>query len=70
MNTPPPRTTYDRDADALYLSFTTIAPGGVAETREVSSGVFLDFDAEGRLLGMEVLEASRRLPAEATRTAG
>lgn len=69
MNGPQPRVTYDQCSDALYLSFVAIAPGGVAKTREVSAGVFLDFDAEGRLLGMEVLEASKLLAAEATRTA-
>lgn len=69
MNAPAPRTTYDQDADALYLYFAPIAKGAVAETREVSPGVFLDFDAEGRLLGMEVLSASKRLPDKAIPTA-
>ncbi|UFN49136.1 DUF2283 domain-containing protein [Roseomonas sp. OT10] len=63
MNAEPNRTTYDPAADALYVSLAPIAPGAVAETREVAPGVFLDFDAEGKLLGMEVLDASARLPA-------
>ena len=53
-----PDTTYDPDADAAYFTFATaIAPGQVAETREVAPNVMLDFDAQGRLLGLEVLGA-------------
>jgi uncharacterized protein YuzE len=52
-------TTYDPQADALYVR---IAPKGtgVAETREVQPGVMMDFDAEGRLIGIEVLDVERR----------
>lgn len=52
-------TTYDPQADALYVR---MAPKGtaVAETREVQPGVMMDFDAEGRLIGIEVLDVERR----------
>lgn len=52
-------TTYDPDADALYVR---LAPKGtaVAETREVQPGVMLDYDAAGRLIGIEVLDVERR----------
>lgn len=52
-------TSYDPDADALYVR---IAPKGtkVAETREVQPGVMVDFDPEGRLVGIEVLDVRRR----------
>jgi len=48
-------TTYDREADALYIR---LAPKGTAieETREVAENVHLDFDATGRLVGIEVLK--------------
>jgi uncharacterized protein YuzE len=51
--------TYGPDADALYVR---IAPKGtaVAETREVEPGVMMDFDAAGRLIGIEVLDVRRR----------
>lgn len=51
-------TTYAPDADALYVY---IAPKGtaVAETREVEPGVMPDFDAGGRLIGIEVLDVRR-----------
>jgi len=52
-------TTFDPEADALYVY---IAPKGtaVAETREVEPGVMMDFDAAGRLIGIEVLDVRRR----------
>ena len=59
--------TYDRDADAAYIYLVPITDGGVAQTypcdpAEVNGMINLDFDREGRLLGIEVLDASRKLP--------
>ena len=53
------RTSYDPEADAFYARF---APEGVAidSTREVAPGVMVDFDAEGDVVGIEVLHVSRR----------
>jgi uncharacterized protein YuzE len=48
---------YDKKVDALYIR---IQEKNVARTQEVSDGVNLDFDAEGRLIGLEVLSASKR----------
>jgi uncharacterized protein YuzE len=53
---------YDPETDAAYLRFSA---DPVAESAEVSPGVVLDFDADGRLVAMEVLEAARRLPKDA-----
>ncbi|MFT8245576.1 DUF2283 domain-containing protein [Roseomonas sp. BN140053] len=52
-------TTYDPEADALYI---TLMPRGtvVAETREVAPGVMHDLDAEGRLVGIEILGVRAR----------
>ena len=48
---------YDPLRDLLYLWFQT--PGTKAARAEViSAGVHADFDREGRLLGIEVLDAS------------
>jgi uncharacterized protein YuzE len=57
------KTSYDPRADAFYARF---APEGaeIAETREVAPGVFLDLDAQGNAVGIEVL--SIRLRAEGT----
>jgi uncharacterized protein YuzE len=52
-------TSYDPEADTFYARFT---PGGtaIAETREVAPGVMLDLDANGNLVGVEVLSVRLR----------
>ena len=49
---------YDREVDALYLRLGDDAPDGVSE---LSEGVNLDTTASGRLVGIEILDASKRL---------
>ncbi|WP_246233126.1 DUF2283 domain-containing protein [Aurantimonas aggregata] len=49
---------YDRESDAAYIRF---SPEAVLESEEVSDGIVLDYDADGRIVGMEVMEASRHL---------
>lgn len=44
--------------DVLYYLLRT---GPAARTREVQPGVTLEYDTRGRLLGMEILDASRFL---------
>jgi len=46
---------YDKQVDALYIR---IQEKDVARTQEISEGVNVDFDAEGRLIGLEVLRAA------------
>jgi len=59
--------TYDESVDAAYIYLEDdIKPGGVARTyccdpQEVNGQIHLDFDAGGRLIGIEVLDASKRL---------
>lgn len=48
---------YDPKADAMYIR---LAAGTVADSDEVRPGVVLDFDADGRVLGIEMLDVSRR----------
>ena len=61
---------YDRKADAAYLSFYPDgAPRKAASTyacdpSEVNGQIHLDFDEDGVLIGLEVLDASRLLPEE------
>lgn len=57
--------TIDPAADALYL---TLGEAEIEETRQVAPGVMLDFDAEGRVVGIEMLSISTRAtPAELNR---
>jgi uncharacterized protein YuzE len=53
------KTSYDPEADAIFI---WLGPEGVisAETKEVSPGVMLDYDASGRLIGIEVLDVRDR----------
>ena len=54
------KTSYDPEADAMFVWF---GPEGVksAGTEEVSPGIMLDFDEEGRVIGVEVLDVSERM---------
>ncbi len=54
--------TYDASADAAYIYLTDIETGGAARTETVSENIHLDFDAAGKLVGIEVLNASKNLP--------
>ena len=48
---------YDPKADAMYIR---LLAGTVAESDEVRPGVVFDFDAAGRVLGIEMLDVSKR----------
>jgi uncharacterized protein YuzE len=54
------KTLYDAEADALYVRF---SEANIVESEEVSDGVVLDFDGEGRIVAIEVLDASKHLAA-------
>lgn len=65
------RITYDKEADAVYVYLGATAPGEVVGPRAGGAGrtvdtegqglTMLDYDAAGRLRGVEVLNASTRL---------
>ena len=62
-----PRLIVDPEADAAYLE---IGRGKVADTVPIDPAGFrgqivFDLDREGRLLGLEILDASRQLPTDA-----
>jgi len=48
---------YDKEADALYIR---VRRGVIAESREVAPGIIIDLDEKGRILGIEVLDFSKR----------
>ncbi len=48
---------YDRRADAMYIR---LRAGTVVESDEVRPGVVFDFDADGKVLGIETLDVSER----------
>ncbi len=50
--------TYDPEVDVLRIIFSD-AP--IEESDEEKPGVILDFDKDGNITGMEILDASRRM---------
>jgi len=48
---------YDQQADAMYIR---LRAGKVFESEEVRPGVVLDFDDQGQVLGIEMLDVSKR----------
>lgn len=50
------RVTYDPEVDVLYIRFleTTVT------TKHLAEGIAADYDAEGRLAGIEILDALKR----------
>jgi len=48
---------YDKDVDALYVR---LQEKYVARTIEIEEGLNLDIDDEGKLIGLEVLDATSR----------
>jgi len=49
----------DEAADALYL---TLSDAPARESEEVSPGIILDYGADGRVVGIEMLHLSKRAP--------
>ena len=49
---------YYPDTDSLYID---LSEQQSAESREVSEGVVLDYDAQGRLVGIDIDNASNKV---------
>jgi len=49
---------FDAEADALYVRF---SESEIAETVEVRPGVMLDYDAYGKIVGLEILDTAKNL---------
>ncbi len=68
---------YHRDTDSLYID---LSEQTSVESREISDGVVLDYDAQGNLVGIDIDNAStkvamqrlvvNRMPGELERIAG
>lgn len=50
------RITYDAEVDALYIRFieTTVT------TKHIDEGIAIDYDSEGKIAGIEILDAMKR----------
>lgn len=48
---------YNKEADVLYLK---LSEAQVAESDEDKPGIIIDYDEQGNIVGIELLEASKR----------
>lgn len=58
---------YDRREDALYIEFNKRP---YRESDEISAGVIFDYDKMGKIIGIEILNVSKRFPREFRATVG
>jgi uncharacterized protein YuzE len=49
----------DKEADALCL---TLDESSAVESEEVSPGIILDYNADDKVIGIEMLHLSKRVP--------
>ena len=52
---------YDKQADAMYIEF---REGSFAKNKKLDDFTILDLDESGNILGIEFLDASKRIPKE------
>lgn len=53
--------TYDKEADAMYIEF---RKGEFAKNKKIDDFTIIDLDKQENLLGIELLEVSKRIPVE------
>lgn len=51
---------YDPEVDALYIELLPLAPG-TAENQELTEDIIADYSPDGKLAGIEILDASQVL---------
>ena len=52
---------YYKDTDSLYID---LSENPSAESKEVSEGVVLDYDAQGNLVGIDIDNAKKKVALE------
>ena len=52
------KVTYDKKVDAVYLELLKLKPEGVIE---VADGINVDVTSDGRIVGIELLDASKKI---------
>jgi uncharacterized protein YuzE len=50
--------TYDKNVDALYIE---LKAGAYDRTKKVTGDIFVDINKRGRILGIEILDASKNI---------
>jgi uncharacterized protein YuzE len=52
------RVKYDKEVDVLYLTF---SDQKVAESDQDKPGIIIDYDQQGAVVGIEILDASKKM---------
>ena len=55
------KVTYDNEVDALYIKISDEKPDGVIEVKE---GINIDVTGDGKIVGLELLDASKKTSLE------
>jgi uncharacterized protein YuzE len=50
---------FDRESDALYFR---LDDSRIVESEEVNPGIVLDFNEQSQVVGIEILDAGKRVP--------
>lgn len=53
--------TYDKQADAMYIALQGIKPKSVKKTIALNEDIIVDFNESKRIIGIEILGASKNL---------
>lgn len=62
---------YDKEVDAAYIYLEhPLKKGQAKKTKELNEDIILDFDKKGKLIGVEVLNASKLLSKKALLKSG
>jgi len=56
---------YDKEVDAIYLRILDLKPEGVIE---VAEGINIDVTKDGKIVGLELLEATKKITIESLLT--
>ena len=56
------KVTYDPEVDALVVRLTD---GQILESEQTQPGIFVDFDADGKIVALEFLHATKQFSAKA-----
>lgn len=56
--------TYDPEVDAMNIKFQS---GKYDISKEIAEGIIVDYTKEGKVISIEILDASKRMPIESIR---
>jgi len=55
------RTEFDKEADVAYVYLKDISENEVKKTLSLNDNINIDLDSEGKVIGIEILDASKNL---------